>query len=891
MCAQPAYRGKMRRADSGPKNARPTANSIRKMAVLFTDVVGSSKYFKAHGDLAGREMLRRHQELASLPVTEHGGAVVKVLGDSVMAYFTDPGEALKAAVKIQRRFFRHNQGKTPQEQIHVRLGLHYGEGIVEKGDIYGDVVNITAKFLPLVGGDQIAVSRELRNEVQGLPWARFEKMDVEITKDVLKKLVIYHVSWDEQADLNPAVMSVLILRPVWNLEREGFEEAWKRLLARKNSLWPRTPGQQAVLSDGTLILYLKTPAMAPGMARNALRFLKENMGRGALPFLPVQIMVDTGQFQKAGEPFVESLENTWSAVKPGEITVSPKAMKVLKAPADLAVISPREGDRIPLYRLVPREEGEGGDEVLFLYQSSMVHGAHGPCFYCGDRRHLPAECPSKQLPDSTRGLERLGYRSLETINELFFTYLNSGEAEEAGPSGGPRSTAGDEHLAQDAFLELKRVFQLRFLRALWNSNAESWNQIKVENQDGERGGLVWIGQDCIRVSNLVQAENLLANALEKLPGDFNALCAMGLLQVEQGDLKRAKRFFKHALENANIAPRKIFARLLLARAHELSGELRHAEEHVRKVLFMDSLCHEALYLDMIFKFRQGRHGEGVKRLRKLIDANRKMLISALIDPELAKFSEHIHPAIRAILDRSRADSERLFTQAAEEIGRMERFLGEDDGELKRARFNLEKIQELSKIDSYFSQLDIIYYATVIIQASQRSHEHSRRKLLRAHGKLKERHEACVRFARAYPYPSFLGSLLQDLDGVGKMVAAIREVIRSNEPETYKDAVEQAADMSGRMDRLEQKLRRLGNLKRWIGFSVDFLKKAVILEGAIILTSLLLFPVVGHYLSFLIPGMSFSPENIWVYQKGVLILGGLTGLFLAFLMSARKLGER
>ena len=61
--------------------------SVKKIAVLFTDIVGSSKYFKSHGDAAGRKMLWQHQEIASPAVTEHGGIVVKLLGDSIMAYF------------------------------------------------------------------------------------------------------------------------------------------------------------------------------------------------------------------------------------------------------------------------------------------------------------------------------------------------------------------------------------------------------------------------------------------------------------------------------------------------------------------------------------------------------------------------------------------------------------------------------------------------------------------------------------------------------------------------------------------------------------------------------------------------------------------------------------
>ncbi|MCF8061138.1 MAG: hypothetical protein K9M82_01360, partial [Deltaproteobacteria bacterium] len=447
-----------------------------------------------------------------------------------------------------------------------------------------------------------------------------------------------------------------------------------------------------------------------------------------------------------------------------------------------------------------------------------------------------------------------------------------------------------EDLARQAFFELRNVFQLRFLRTLWASNAQTWSKIETGKDDGERGGLIWIGQDCIRVSNLAQAETVLVNCLEKNPGDFHALCAMGFLQVEKGDLPKAKRFFKHALENADSAPRRIFTRFLLVRVHELSGERRHAEEHVRKILFAESLCHEALYLDIQYKLRKGSTADAVRRLRKLVDDNRKYFIALLIDPELAEHSDKIHPELRNMLDKAKADADRLSTQAGEEIERMQRLLGKEDGELKRAVSYHEKVQELLNTDSYFGYLDIIYYASVIVQIGRKSSEQARRKILRESGRLKDRHERADRFVRQYPYESVLGSLPDELDVVGKGVEGVRQVIRTNALEKFRDALNQARELSGLMDRLDQKVRRLENLRRWIRFIVGFSKKAVIMEGAIVIIAILLFPVVGHYLSFLIPSLTLSPENIWVYQKGVLIVGGFAGLFLAFLMSARDLDD-
>lgn len=882
MNAQPAYQPVTKRAvpQKGPDH-RPS-DSIKKMAVLFTDVVGSSGYFKKYGDLAGREMLRRHQELASGPVADYGGAVVKVLGDSVMAYFTDPEEALKAAVKIQQQFFRNNESKNSKDHISVRIGLHYGDGIVDKGDIYGDVVNITAKFLPLVKGGDIFVSEQLHDQVHGLKWAHFEKLDLNTNKEILKTLVVFRLTWDHKAELNPAVTTVAVLKPLWNLAMQGFKQSWDRLLLQKAELWPGAPGKTADLPDGTLIFYTKDPSTAPGIGQKALNFISKDLKNDGIPFLPVQVLIDTGRFRRAGEPAIGKLAESWIYARPGEITVSGPAFNAINVPDDFRVIPPEEGREPPFFRLLAKGSEKQSDACLFLYQQSMADGKYAPCFYCGDRRHRPAECPSKQLPDVTHGLDRLGYYSLERINETYFEYLNGGRG-----SAAPHPS---EDLAGQAFFELKSVFQLRFLRTLWASKAETWSGLEAGKEEGEKGGLIWIGQDCIRVSNLAQAESVLVDALEKYPGDYLALCAMGFLHVEKGDLPRAKRFFKHALDNTHSLPRQIFARFLLARLHELSGEQRHSEDQVRKILHTDSLCQEALYLDLQFRFRKGNHSEGIKRLQRLIETNRKYFIAALIDPELAKFNDQIHPEINKILKKTSDQADLLASQAADEMEKMQRLLGGDETELKRARSYYEKVQDLSGTESYFGFLDIIYYSTVIIRIARKSSEHARRELLRAHGALKKRHEKCIRFAEVYPYESFLGSLPRDLATLGRQVEGIKEVLRNSTLEKYTDSLNLARDLSGAMDRMEQRISRLEGLRRWIRFGKDFGKKAFLMEGAVVLTAILLLPVVAHYLNFLIPGLKFSPENIWVYQKGVLILGGFIALLTAFIMSARTLED-
>ncbi|MFP4037033.1 MAG: adenylate/guanylate cyclase domain-containing protein [Desulfobacteraceae bacterium] len=887
MNAQPAdLSGEGMRARTSPQR------SIQKVAVLFTDVVASSRYFKERGDLAGREMLRRHQDIASRPVLEHGGEVVKVLGDSVMAYFIHPEEALKAAIKIQEGFKKHNGNRRSNDQIHVRIAAHYGDGIIENSDVYGDVVNTAAKLLPLAKGDQVLVSGELRERVRGLTWAAFEPLDAEATKGVLDKLSIFRVGWDQNADLVPSLSTVVVFRPAWNLAAGSFKMAWEGLLEKRKVLWPKMPSRQAVLPDGCLILYLKDAAAAPILAQYGIDYLRKELGRDALPFLPVFTVIDTGPFLRAGKPSLECMNGRWEGIAPGEVHISPHALEATIIPEGFSVEppagAPAEGG---FHRLVKKDEGQNQPGVLFLYQAAMDRGRHPPCFYCGDRRHQPAECPSKHLPETTYGLDRLGYYPIDHINELFLEFLNRGGAEPGGrPQEAEARTKTPHDLAFQAYFELKRVYQLRFLRLIWTSDAEDWDKLETTRDENEKGGLVWIGQDCIRVSNLHQAETVLMDAQDRYPDDYRTHCALGFLYVEKNNLSRAKRHFDQALEQADTVPKKIFGHFLLARCFELEGELRKAEEHIKRILFFDPNCQEAAYQEAVYKFRKGKDVEALRRVIKLAEGNRRYFMVALIDPELKAVSDKVHPELAKLLDQACKGAAALREQAQEELYEMERLLGAGDGSLETPRSHMAKIKELSTAQSYFSCLDVIHYATALIRSARRSQEQSRLKLTGLHMQLAPRLEKCRAFIEGYSYPSLLGSLPGEVASIQSRVQELRQIIRGDILERFKEAFTQAQALSSDLDSCERKMKRLAGWEQAIRIGLDFGKKALLLESVNVVVALLLFPLLGHYLSFFVPGLDTTPDSIWSYQKGVLAFGGVLGLVLAGVLTARTLSE-
>ncbi len=131
------------------------------VTVMFTDLAGSTNYFERFGDTAGMTWIEEHYHLVIPHIQEHGGTVVKTIGDSVMAYFTDPAQAVQAAVGIQQGVEGGNPGRTPLEQMHVRVALHHGLAYLRGVDVFGDVVNVAARITKSCLPAQILVSEAL----------------------------------------------------------------------------------------------------------------------------------------------------------------------------------------------------------------------------------------------------------------------------------------------------------------------------------------------------------------------------------------------------------------------------------------------------------------------------------------------------------------------------------------------------------------------------------------------------------------------------------------------------------------------------------------------------------------------------------------------------------
>jgi class 3 adenylate cyclase/tetratricopeptide (TPR) repeat protein len=129
--------------------------------VLFTDLVDSTAARARLGEDAADELRRLHDQLLTGAIERHEGAVVKGLGDGLMATFASAADGVAAAVDIQQQLAAHNR-RTPNNPLTVRIGVSAGDVVREAGDCFGRPVIEASRLCAAAEGDQILVADVVR---------------------------------------------------------------------------------------------------------------------------------------------------------------------------------------------------------------------------------------------------------------------------------------------------------------------------------------------------------------------------------------------------------------------------------------------------------------------------------------------------------------------------------------------------------------------------------------------------------------------------------------------------------------------------------------------------------------------------------------------------------
>jgi class 3 adenylate cyclase len=171
---------------------------IKDVTFMFTDLKGSTALYDRIGDLKAYYLVRQHFETLAAVIDRHAGAIVKTIGDAVMASFADPQDAVQAALEVYREIRAFNA--TISDAIILKIGLHRGHAIVvslnDHLDFFGQTVNVAARVQALADAGEILLSAAVHKApgVQEALQGREIAAEQVVVRGVRDRLDVFRVS-------------------------------------------------------------------------------------------------------------------------------------------------------------------------------------------------------------------------------------------------------------------------------------------------------------------------------------------------------------------------------------------------------------------------------------------------------------------------------------------------------------------------------------------------------------------------------------------------------------------------------------------------------------------------------------------------------------------------
>jgi class 3 adenylate cyclase len=144
---------------------------IMSLTFLFTDLKGSTDLYERVGDLVAYDLVRSHFQILNEIVASESGAVVKTIGDAVMATFPTPHRAVSAALRM-RDSMRQLNARQGAEELILKIGIHEGPCLAvnlnDRQDYFGQTVNIASRVQALATEDSIFATQAVLQDAESV---------------------------------------------------------------------------------------------------------------------------------------------------------------------------------------------------------------------------------------------------------------------------------------------------------------------------------------------------------------------------------------------------------------------------------------------------------------------------------------------------------------------------------------------------------------------------------------------------------------------------------------------------------------------------------------------------------------------------------------------------
>jgi adenylate cyclase len=207
----------------------------RLTAILAADVAGYSRLTGLDEEGTHVQLQDHLRTLVDPKIAEHRGRVVKNTGDGMLAEFSSVVDAMRCALDVQCGMVERNASVPQEKRIEFRIGINVGDIIIDRGDIFGDGVNVAARLEGLAEPGGICVSARVREYAQDQLNMIFEDVGEQQLKNIARPVRAYRLRLDPAGNTRPAPavpkadgavvprLSILVL-PFANLSNDPEQE-------------------------------------------------------------------------------------------------------------------------------------------------------------------------------------------------------------------------------------------------------------------------------------------------------------------------------------------------------------------------------------------------------------------------------------------------------------------------------------------------------------------------------------------------------------------------------------------------------------------------------------------------------------------------------------------
>ena len=172
----------------------------RKLTTIFAaDVEGFARHMREDEEATLKSLIK-YREIIDGLIARHEGRIFSIGGDSVMAEFGSPVEAVRCAISCQKEVASRNAGLADHRKLMFRIGVNVGDIMVKGDNLFGDGVNVAARLEGLAEAGGVCISGSVYEQVRHKLQGAFEDMGPQNVKNIAEPISVFRAIIDERAD-------------------------------------------------------------------------------------------------------------------------------------------------------------------------------------------------------------------------------------------------------------------------------------------------------------------------------------------------------------------------------------------------------------------------------------------------------------------------------------------------------------------------------------------------------------------------------------------------------------------------------------------------------------------------------------------------------------------